>query len=465
MVNVNEDNREVGTVSNQVESERTSSGADVSNSSDGTVGLPGGDDAVSRRDVLRGMSVAGAGLAGVTATSHSAEAGALTGDCVVSDWPEATDDRIDLSGDSPSETGDVPESGDLVIYVHGLFGEDIHDELDQGNGANQAAALDLALSEQGVETPVVAGMWDSTTTWTIAKYRADRAGETLTQWIAENRDSYDSLVVLGHSLGARVTLEALAGLADSDTTVTSVGLLGGAVDADSVCDEYEGAIEASVEETLYNYHSEGDSMVCYAYPSVEWTDGLGCEGSDCVSGGLPENFVDVDTTDEVRAHCNFYKPESMDFDGGTAIPEIVDRQFDGGDGDSGNGGGGDDDGGSGGGGGWCFITTATAKEPRTLHSLRRFRDESMAATPLGRGLVWLYYHISPPIATTLERHPESRTTRVVRSFVRRCASLSEAQEQTDSRVASVLLGTVLTMLYVIGILVAACGHAVIRATE
>ncbi len=47
-------------------------------------------------------------------------------------------------------------------------------------------------------------------------------------------------------------------------------------------------------------------------------------------------------------------------------------------------------------GGGCFLTTATADDARTLDALRRFRDESMAATPLGRGLVGLYYRVSPP---------------------------------------------------------------------
>jgi len=115
--------------------------------------------------------------------------------------------------------------------------------------------------------------------------------------------------------------------------------------------------------------------------------------------------------------------------------------------------------------GGCFITTATAREPATLDSLRRFRDESMSATPLGRALVGLYYRISPPIAETLERHPESHTSEVTRSIVRTCASLSNAQDETGSRIHSALLGVVLTHLYVVGILTAAAGHAGIRLRE
>jgi len=116
-------------------------------------------------------------------------------------------------------------------------------------------------------------------------------------------------------------------------------------------------------------------------------------------------------------------------------------------------------------GGGCFITTATADETSTLTSLRRFRDESMSATPLGRGMVGLYYRISPPIAETLKRHPESRTANVTRSIVQTCAALSNEQDETDSRVESVALGVLLTGLYIVGILTAAFGHAGIRLQE
>lgn len=117
------------------------------------------------------------------------------------------------------------------------------------------------------------------------------------------------------------------------------------------------------------------------------------------------------------------------------------------------------------GGGGCFITTATAGESPTLDSLRRFRDESMALTPVGRALIGLYYRISPPIADTLGAHPESRTTRVTRKLVEFCASLSDAQEETDSRVKSMSLGVTLTLLYMTVVAIGAGGHAGISIRE
>jgi hypothetical protein len=114
---------------------------------------------------------------------------------------------------------------------------------------------------------------------------------------------------------------------------------------------------------------------------------------------------------------------------------------------------------------FCFITTATADETETLDSLRRFRDESMLATPVGTGLVGLYYRVSPPIARTLHRHPDSTEAELTRSVVDICASLSETQNGTDSRVRSAALGVLLTMLYVVGLLVGAGSHLSLRARE
>lgn len=294
----------------------------------------GATDGVSRRTVLKGMSAAGVGVVGGSAVTDRAQGGAITGGCLVADWPAAKPDRINLAGDTPIDTGEIPDGGDIIIYVHGLFSQDVLDSIDI-NGANQAQALDEALTERGVDTPVVAGMWNSTTTWTLAKWRANDAGETLARWVEDNYDSYDSITVLAHSLGSRVTLTALEELADSDADISSVGLLGAGVEPDTVCDEFETGIENGVEGEVYNYHSEGDAIVCTAYAVLELTSGLGCEGAECDDGGwwfsgsddLPANFVDIDLSGTVDGHCNYYKPATMDYSGGSAIPDIVDRQF------------------------------------------------------------------------------------------------------------------------------------------
>jgi|GEM_PF-4105591 len=286
---------------------------------------------LNRRDILGGMATVGAGAAGLAATSDRGSAGALTGGCV-DNWPGATDKRIELSDNEPITTDEIPESGDIVLYVHGLFGDDLLDSVDI-NGANQAAALDDALSEQGVEQPTIAAMWNSSTTWSVAKWRADDAGETLAAWLEANRENYDSVTLVAHSLGTRVTLVALSELAETDITVDSVGLLGGAVDPDTICDNYKDGIEASVSGPVYNYHSEDDGIVCNIYAIREFTSAVGCGGADCSGGWFstgsdrPENYEDVDLTGEVTGHCDFFKSNAVGPETGNAVDELVDRQF------------------------------------------------------------------------------------------------------------------------------------------
>jgi len=110
--------------------------------------------------------------------------------------------------------------------------------------------------------------------------------------------------------------------------------------------------------------------------------------------------------------------------------------------------------------GWdCAITTATANDAETLDILRRYRDESMSKTPVGRALVGLYYRISPPIAQTLFSNPNSVETNVIRKLIYRCASLSEVQEKTDSRIKSTSIGILLAIIYTIGVFIGVAAHA------
>lgn len=55
----------------------------------------------------------------------------------------------------------------------------------------------------------------------------------------------------------------------------------------------------------------------------------------------------------------------------------------------------------------CFIATAVYPDPDApqLSYLRRYRDESLKSTAVGRFGVDLYYRFSPPVANWLTRHP------------------------------------------------------------
>lgn len=112
----------------------------------------------------------------------------------------------------------------------------------------------------------------------------------------------------------------------------------------------------------------------------------------------------------------------------------------------------------------CFITTATTDEGPTLDALRDFRDDSLRRTAGGRALVASYEAVSPPIATTLARHPDARTTRLVGWLVERCGTLARRRERATlpTRMA---MGALLVFVYVVGVGCAALGHGVIRLRE
>ena len=72
-------------------------------------------------------------------------------------------------------------------------------------------------------------------------------------------------------------------------------------------------------------------------------------------------------------------------------------------------------GGGGGGGGGCFIATAAYGSPleQDVVILRKFRDEYLEKTPVGRGLVDLYYKYSPPVAKRIAQNSFlKKTTRI-----------------------------------------------------
>jgi len=113
----------------------------------------------------------------------------------------------------------------------------------------------------------------------------------------------------------------------------------------------------------------------------------------------------------------------------------------------------------------CFITTASAGEGPTLDSLRGFRTDVMAPTRAGSALLRVYEAISPPIAATLDRHPEATATRLVRRLVDRCGSLADQRNVASRDLERAGLSVALIGLYVLGVAVAAFGHAYLRGRE
>jgi hypothetical protein len=113
----------------------------------------------------------------------------------------------------------------------------------------------------------------------------------------------------------------------------------------------------------------------------------------------------------------------------------------------------------------CFITTATAGEGPTLDSLRGFRADVMRPTRSGRALLRVYEAVSPPIAATLDRHPDAATTRLVRRLVDGCGALADRRRAATADAERAVLSVALIALYVVGVVLAALGHGWLRGRE
>lgn len=246
-------------------------------------------------------------------------------------WPEKVSETIDLVDGTPSP--DVPEDREILIYVHGYLSQGRIEGMNI-SGANQAAALrqSLANEYQGTTASppaVVAGMWNSSTTWPRATKRAVAAGKTLAAWVTENAETYDRITLLGHSLGGRVVLIALNHL--EEVTVDSAGVLGAAVLPKSVYTEYRPGIESGVENGVFNYYSRNDDMVCRLYGIRAGQKGIGCNGTrmeaETGMGALPAKYVDVDVSERVHRHVDYYIPQA-ETAVSNCVREIVDRQLD-----------------------------------------------------------------------------------------------------------------------------------------
>lgn len=91
------------------------------------------------------------------------------------------------------------------------------------------------------------------------------------------------------------------------------------------------------------------------------------------------------------------------------------------------------------GGSGCFIATAaygSAFEPH-VESLRRFRDEYLRRTALGRAFIRLYYRYSPPVAAVVARHASLRL--VVRALLTPVVLAIEFPRTTGTLVAAALV--------------------------
>jgi hypothetical protein len=99
----------------------------------------------------------------------------------------------------------------------------------------------------------------------------------------------------------------------------------------------------------------------------------------------------------------------------------------------------------------CFIATAAhgSNMSRDVELLRDFRDQRLQSSAVGRGLVQLYYRLSPPLAQALERHQEWKP--FVRAALTPITALARWILQAGWWSTLAILGAIATAVLLIGV--------------
>ncbi len=321
------DSADVGssdTDSADVESSDTDSADAASSDTDSTdadTESTGGADAdrgplLTRRRLLLG----GAGLVGVGGSGAFYVSRELDGDFggytapdgfptittrgTFDDDGDRIDDRDTEPPDRDGEWSTPDDSDSLFVFVHGF---------DTGNdGArDQAYTSQLGLEEAAESSPVVGFSWDADRSWGTAKSIADENGRLLADWLVDRAATVDqSIHLLGYSLGARVSCEAVRTLVDDGHTdvIESVSLLGGAIPRDSV--ELAGRYGEALEtvSVVGNFYSRNDRVLSWVYRVADRTRAVGHDGIR-EPANAPESYHDVDVTALVDDHYSYFQPE------------------------------------------------------------------------------------------------------------------------------------------------------------
>ena len=212
------------------------------------------------------------------------------------------------TGDRPQRAGvwAADDADPIVLFVHGFA-------TDAQAARDQAYTAERGLREAGMsgDPPVVAFSWSSDVGWEEAKRTADALADPLADWLIQRADDGGGPVhVIGYSLGARVTGEALRVLDDRGRhgVLGSVSLLGGAIPRESVArDGRYGPAITALDAPVLNLHSRNDRVLGWVYRASDRVRAVG-HGGAAGSASLPDGYHDIDVTDFVADHYSYFQP-------------------------------------------------------------------------------------------------------------------------------------------------------------
>lgn len=211
-----------------------------------------------------------------------------------------------------------PPEGEIAIYIHGAWA-------DEQSASEQFNRTAISLASNNYSIPLIGFSWDANTPftkdgWQIAKEIAAKNGPKLAQFVIDfkNKCKDSDIRLIAHSLGAIVVNSTLVNLSgnqewndNSGSNITSVHLLGAAIDRSSVAANTTfGKAINKVASNFYNIRSSEDNMLQYVYRYFEEGDPLGLLGIS-PSMPIPKNYFERQVDSEI--------PPIQDVDGNSKL--------------------------------------------------------------------------------------------------------------------------------------------------
>jgi hypothetical protein len=162
---------------------------------------------------------------------------------------------------------------DVMVATHGF-------NVNQQEGADHLTRW-VALLALPADSVYIGYLWPGDSVWLHALIYPEAAkvamqsGDQLAAWVNQNLSEAASVSFVSHSLGARVVLRAIQGLA-STIRVRRLLLMAGAVD--DTCLKGEFAAAAQRVEKISNLSSSEDDVLKWAFPLGNPLSGIFAEG-------------------------------------------------------------------------------------------------------------------------------------------------------------------------------------------
>lgn len=278
-----------------------------------------GETGVDRRTFIRGTAAAAVTVGSVGVSSAFASewerSVVTTRDHFSTTWYREVERNDDYGPEEYGTEGTIPgidtdeQPDEVVVFAHGWLNNSPAAE-----GTFETAAATFRAEEY--DAPMIGFSYDADTLitrWWQATEIAELNGPKLAAFVEDLAAAAPEtdIRLVGHSLGGRVVLSALK--AGGGDAITSVSLLGAAVDAEDVAvdGEYGDAIGSSAT-TVDNFWYDDDQILHWAYSIAEFDAAVGEEGCD---GEQPETYTDTEV--EVGSHLEYYEQD------GGCIDQVV----------------------------------------------------------------------------------------------------------------------------------------------